>query len=194
MSQSASLRKTIVAGALGAVSVALFLTPFGYIPWLSGASLTVMHVPAIIGAVLEGPLVGGIVGAIFGVTSLVKAATAPQGPIDPFFVNPLISVLPRILVGIAAWAVFKAFRGKLGAVAALSAGLAGSLTNSVLVLGALVLAKAIPLAVATGVLVSNGLVEAAVAAILTLGVAAAWRGVGARGSSRLGAEEDEAGK
>jgi len=103
--ESSPVRKAVVAGALGAVSIALFLTPFGYIPWLAGASLTVMHVPAILGAVLEGPVVGMVVGAIFGVTSLVKAATAPQGPIDVFFVNPVVSVLPRVLVGLAAWAV-----------------------------------------------------------------------------------------
>jgi len=186
--ESSPVRKAVVAGALGAVSIALFLTPFGYIPWLAGASLTVMHVPAILGAVLEGPVVGMVVGAIFGATSLVKAATAPQGPIDVFFVNPVVSVLPRVLVGLAAWAVYHAFRGKVPALAAAVAGAAGSLANSVLVLGALVAFGALPLAVAGSVLAANGLVEAAAAAILTLGVVAAWRGVGGKGKARLADE------
>ena len=190
MEKKFGVRKIVVAGALGALSIALFLSPFGYIPWLAGASLTVMHVPAIIGAVLEGPVVGAIVGGIFGVTALVKAATAPQGPIDLFFVNPLISVLPRLLVGVCAWAVYKAFRGKLGAVAAAAAGVAGSLTNSVLVLGALVAFGAIPPATAGAVLVANGGIEAVLAAVLTLGVVAAWKGIESRsGKAKLADEE-----
>ena len=88
MAEKSNVRKIVVAGVLGALSIALFLTPFGYIPWLAGASLTVMHVPAIIGAVLEGPVVGIVVGGIFGVTALIKAATAPQGPIDALLRQP----------------------------------------------------------------------------------------------------------
>jgi uncharacterized membrane protein len=80
MEKKFGVRKIVVAGALGALSIALFLSPFGYVPWLAGASLTVMHVPAIIGAVLEGPVVGSIVGVIFGVTALVKAARRLKGP------------------------------------------------------------------------------------------------------------------
>lgn len=190
MESKSNARKIVVSGVLGALSIALFLTPFGYIPWLAGASLTVMHVPAIIGAVLEGPVVGIVVGGIFGVTALIKAATAPQGPIDAFFVNPLVSVLPRLLIGLAAWAVFKAFRGKLQAAAAVAAGIAGSLANSVLVLGALVVFAAIPPAAAGAVFVANGLIEAALAAVLTLAVVAAWKGIGSRtGKARLAGED-----
>jgi len=121
---------------------------------------------------------------------LIKAATAPQGPIDAFFVNPLVSVLPRLLIGLAAWAVFGAFRGKLQAAAAVAAGIAGSLANSVFVLGALVAFAAIPPAVAGAVFVANGLIEAALAAVLTLGVAAAWKGIESRtGKARLAGEK-----
>jgi uncharacterized membrane protein len=194
MAVSSPVRKIAVAAALGAVSIALFVTPFGYIPWLAGASLTVMHVPAIIGAVLEGPAVGAAVGAVFGITSLVTAATAPKGPIDVFFVNPLVSVLPRILVGLAAWAVFallkRLFKGRLEPLCAGAAGILGSLTNSFLVLGSLVLLKALTAGVAAGVFVANGLVEAAVAAVLTSAVVAAWRGISLRGGrSKLADEE-----
>jgi uncharacterized membrane protein len=192
MERKSNVRRIVVAGALGALSIALFLTPFGYIPWLAGASLTVMHVPAIIGAVLEGPVVGTIVGGIFGVTALIKAATAPQGPIDAFFVNPLISVLPRLLVGLVAWAVYKAFRGKHEAIAAATAGVAGSLTNSFFVLGALVAFGAIPPASAAAVFVANGPIEAVLAAVLTLGVVAAWKGIESRsGKAKLADEEEK---
>jgi uncharacterized membrane protein len=188
MSSSSSIRKIVVAGALGAVSIVLVVFNIGYVPWIAGASITFMHVPAIIGAVLEGPAVGAFVGGVFGVTALVKAATAPQGPIDVFFVNPIISVLPRIIVGLAAWAAFRLFKGKLTVLGAATAGILGSLTNSVLVLGLLVAFSAIPLAVAGSVFVANSLIEAAAGGILTVAVVAAWKGIEG-GRSRLAEEE-----
>lgn len=187
---SSLIRTTIVTGALSAVSIALFLTPFGYIPWVAGASLTVMHVPAILGAVLEGPVAGAIIGGIFGVTSLIKAATAPQGPIDVFFTNPLVSVLPRILVGLLAWVAFKALGRKKVVLGAAAAAIVGSLANSLFVLGSLVLLGALPLAAAASVFVANSFVEAALAAVLTVAVVAAWRGIGSKsGKARLADEE-----
>jgi uncharacterized membrane protein len=134
--------------------------------------------------------VGLVVGGVFGATSIVQAATNPaKGPIDVFFVNPFISILPRLLIGLAAWAVYRLFRGKYVPVAAAVAGVAGSLANTVFVLAALVIAGAIPLAVAITVLVANGLLEAAAAGILNSAVVSAWKGIASRsGKSRLADE------
>ncbi|MCE5257240.1 MAG: ECF transporter S component [Spirochaetaceae bacterium] len=182
----------MVTGALGAVSIVLVLTGVGYIPWLAGASLTVMHVPAIVGGILEGPVVGGIVGGIFGLTALIKAATAPQGPIDVFFTNPLISVVPRIAIGIVAWFFYKLLSKKSVHAGALAGGVAGSLTNSLLVLGALVLFGAIPFASAVSVFVANGIIESVLGAILSWGVVAAWKGIANKsGKARLADEENK---
>ena len=192
MSVPTSVGKVVMAGALGAVSIVLILTPLGMIPWFAGASLTTMHVPAIVGAVLGGPWVGAVTGGIFGVAALVRASVAPNGPVDPFFVNPLVSVLPRLAFPLVAWLAFRAFRGKAAAAAAAVAGAVGSLAHSFLVLGALCLLGALPPAVAAGVFVANGPVEAAAAAVLTAAVVSAWKGVaGARGRSRLADEEGE---
>jgi len=190
MGKGFSVRKIVVTGALGAVAVALSVSGLGYIPWFAGASLSVLAIPAIVGAVIEGPVVGILVGAIFGLTSLVQAAVNPaKGPLDVFFVNPLISVLPRLFIGLAAWAAFRLFKAKFRAAGAAVAGIVGALTNTVLVLGALVVAGAIPLALAGTVFVSNGLIEAAASAILTAGIVAAWKGVEERpGKSRLADE------
>lgn len=190
MGKGFSVRKIVVTGALGAVAVALSVSGLGYIPWFAGASLSVLAIPAIVGAVIEGPVVGVLVGAIFGLTSLVQAAINPaKGPLDVFFVNPLISVLPRLFIGLAAWAVFRLFKAKFRAAGAAVAGVVGALTNTVLVLGALVIAGAVPLALAGTVFVSNGLIEAAASAILTAGIVAAWKGVEERpGKSRLADE------
>ena len=192
MAKGLSVKKIVVTGALGAVAVVLSLTGLGYIPWFSGASLSVLQVPVIVGAILEGPVVGALVGAIFGITSMVQAVINPaKGPVDVFFVNPLISVLPRILIGLAAWAAFALFRGKLRGLSSIVAGVVGSLTNTALVLGALVLAGAIPLALAGTIFVANGLIEAGVAAVLSLAIVAAWRGVEGRGGkARLADEQD----
>ena len=54
MKETLSIKKITVAGVLSAVAVVLGITPFGIIPWFSGASITIMHVPVIIAAVLEG--------------------------------------------------------------------------------------------------------------------------------------------
>jgi len=199
--ERSNVRRIVVSGALGAVSVVMAITPLGYLPWFGGASLTIMHIPVIIAAVLEGPIAGTAVGLVFGVTSLVKAATAPIGPLDPLFANPLVSVLPRLAIGFAAWGAFKLFRGKLLPLAAGFAGAVGSIVNTILVLLALGLTAsgqlsgvlgvetgALP-AVLASIALSNGLVEAAAAAVFTSSVVSAWRGIqSATGRSRLSGE------
>lgn len=127
-------RKIVITGVLGAIAVLLGLTRLGFIPWVSGASLTIMHVPVIIGAVLEGPIVGLGIGLIFGIFSLIQAAVAPTGPADVWFTNPLLSVLPRLFIGPVAWLVWQSLR-KWTVAALILAGIAGSLTNTILVLG-----------------------------------------------------------
>src|SRR5690606_22116549 len=101
-------RKVVVAGVLGAISALLGWTRLGFIPWFTGASLTIMHVPVIIGAVLEGPWVGMAIGLIFGAFSMLQAAIAPTGPADVWFTNPLLAILPRLLIGPLAWLAYRA--------------------------------------------------------------------------------------
>jgi uncharacterized membrane protein len=160
-------RKIVVTGALGAVAVLLGLTHWGFIPWFAGVSLTILQVPVIIGAILEGPLVGLGIGLIFGLFSLIQAAVAPTGPGDVVFTNPLISVLPRLLIGPVSWLVWNALK-KIPAVGLIASGLAGSLTNTVLVLGMMGLYKLYPWPLIGSVAVANGLPEAGVSAVITL--------------------------
>ena len=190
MATKFTVRKIVIGGALSALSIALVVTGFGFIPFFGLVSFTVMHIPAIIGAILEGPMVGTIVGAIFGVSALIKAATAPLNLYDPTFVNPLISVLPRLFIGVVSWLVYRTFRGRNTTVAVVVAGIAGSLTNTVLVLGSMVIFGAIPFKLAVTITLTNGLLEAAVAAVLTFGVVASWKGIESRsGKARLAKED-----
>lgn len=167
-------RKIVITGVLGAISIFLGLTRWGFVPWFSGASLTVMHIPVIIGAVLEGPLVGVAIGLIFGIFSLVQAAIAPSGPADVIFTNPLISILPRLFIGPVAWLAWNGLK-RWPLAGLVAAGIAGSLANTVLVLGMIGLLQIYPWAVLGPIVVVNGLPEAVLSAILVVVVVAAYR-------------------
>ena len=173
MSQNRT-RAIVVTGALGAISILLGWTHWGLIPWFSGAALTIMHVPVIIGAVLEGPLVGMMIGLIFGVFSMIQAAVAPTGPTDVWFTNPVLAVLPRLLIGPAAWLAWTALK-RWPVAGLVAAGLAGSVTNTVLVLGVIGLLGYLPWQALGTIAVVNGLPEAAVSTLITVVVIAAWK-------------------
>jgi uncharacterized membrane protein len=175
--RSQAIRRIAIAGVLSAIAILLGATHWGFIPWLSGAALTVMHVPAIIGAVLEGPVVGLVIGGLFGLFSLIQGAIAPTGPADTWFVNPLISVLPRLLIGPVAWLVYRALERANVHLALIASGIAGSLTNSILVLSMISLMGLLPWPAAGTIAVTNGLPEAAVGALITWIVVAAWKGI-----------------
>lgn len=179
-------RKIVITGVLGAIAVLLGLTRLGFIPWVTGASLTIMHVPVIIGAVLEGPIVGLGIGLIFGIFSLIQAAVAPTGPADVWFTNPLLSVLPRLFIGPVAWLVWQSLR-KWAVPALILAGIAGSLTNTILVLGMIGVLGFLPFAALLPIAIANGLPEAGVSALITLVVVAAWQqfAVGKRKGANL---------
>jgi uncharacterized membrane protein len=189
------VRKIAVAGVLSAVMIVLGITRLGFIPWFSGASITIMQVPVIIGAILEGPVVGTFIGLLFGVFSLIQAAVTPTG-VDAAFVNPLISVLPRLFIGIVTYGVYRALQGgitkkiALETLAILVSSVAGSLTNTVLVLSALGILGFYPWQVIWTVAIGNGPLEAVASAILTLAVVGAYTGIDrARGRSKLSKEE-----
>jgi uncharacterized membrane protein len=170
-------RKLVITGVLGAISVFLGWTRLGFLPGILGISITVMHIPVIIGAVLEGPIVGLGIGAIFGIFSLIQAAVAPLSPNDVWFTNPLISILPRLAIGPMAWLAWSALK-RWPVSGLIGAGIVGSLTNTILVLGAIGLMGLAPWAALLGVGVANGLPEAAVSAFLVVVVVAAWRQIG----------------
>ena len=180
-----STRKIVISGVMAAISIFLGLTHLGFIPWFTGAALTPLALPAIIGAVLEGPLVGLVIGLIFGAFSLWQAAVAPTGVIDPAFTNPLVSIAPRLLIGPVAWLAFRASKRASETRALAVAGVAGSLTNTILVLGTGGLLRYWPWPAIGVVAAGNGLPEAIVAAIITVAVVAAWKRIesGRKGST-----------
>jgi uncharacterized membrane protein len=176
---SLNVRQIVIAGILGGIAIFLGYTRLGFIPVpnLAG-SATIMHVPAILGGALEGPVVGTIVGGIFGVFSFIQAEV-------PFFRDPLVSILPRLFIGIVAWVVFVGLRSRSVDVAAAAAGVIGSLANTVGVLGMAVLLGYLPLAAIVPI-VPQAIVEAILAAVVTVVVV---RGVMLYRSGRTTAPE-----
>ena len=170
-------RKIVITGVLSAISIFLGVTRLGFIPWITGASLTIMHIPVIIGAVIEGPIVGLVIGLIFGLFSLIQAAVAPTGPTDVWFTNPLLSILPRLFIGPVSWLIYKGLkRWKVPAL--IAAGIGGSLTNTLLVLGMIGIFGFLPWVALPAIIVGNGLPEAAASAIIVLAVVGIWQQVG----------------
>lgn len=166
--------KIALTGILGAIAVLLGLTRWGFIPWFGGVSLTIMHVPVIIGAILEGPLVGAGIGLIFGLFSMFQAAIAPAGPTDVWFTNPLLSVLPRLFIGPAVWLAYTSLK-KYQIPAILFGAAAGSIVNTVLVLGTMGLMGYLPWALIGTIALINGLPEIGVSSLISLIVIAAIR-------------------
>ena len=132
--KSFTVRHMAVTGMLGAISVVLGMTPLGCIP-VGPTNATIMHIPVIIGAIVEGPIVGMLVGLIFGIFSLIRSITAPT-PISFVFWNPLVSILPRILIGLASYYIYKFF-SKTTKNEAVSIGITGALGTLVNTLGVL---------------------------------------------------------
>ena len=152
-----------MAGLLGATSIVLGVTPLGFIPVPSAAGhATIMHVPAIIGGVLEGPQVGALTGLIFGLHSLMRAS-------NPLFADPLVAILPRILIGIVAHWVYRITKSD-GLAAAF-----GTMANTGGVMALGVLKGYITGPVAWGIAITHGIPEVVVAVVITVVISRSLR-------------------
>jgi uncharacterized membrane protein len=164
-----STRKIVISGVLAAIAILLGVTRLGFIPVPTAAgNATIMHVPAIIGGIMEGWVVGGIIGTIFGIFSFLQATT-------PLFKDPLVAIFPRIFIGITAYFTYVGLKKVNEYLALIVAAGVGTFTNTILVLGMAVLRNYIPLPAALTVVAVNGIPEAIVAAIVVVAVVAAWK-------------------
>ncbi len=181
------VRQLTVIGMLSGISIMLGITGWGYIK-LPMLSLTVMHVPVIIGAIIEGPIVGICIGLIFGISSIIQNISTPT-LLSFAMINPLVSVLPRILIGITSYYSYKIIPIKNKGIKIAIGAAVGSITNTVGVLGMIYIlylkqyatsmkinhgaARNALLAVAT----FNGLPEATAAVIITVPIVLAVKRV-----------------
>lgn len=133
------------------IMILMSVVPFlGFIP-IGPLNATILHVPVIIGSVILGPRLGAFLGTSFGVMSVINATTRPSAlsfvfsPFIPIIGTShgswkalLVALVPRILVGIVPYYIYKFgqrfFKGKTNSIALFLAGIAGGLTNTLLVM------------------------------------------------------------
>ena len=68
------INSVTITAAMGALIIVMGLTHIGFIPWFSGASITIMQIPVLIAAIIAGLGSGIGTGLIFGIFSLIQAA------------------------------------------------------------------------------------------------------------------------
>jgi uncharacterized membrane protein len=98
------VREMTTAGIFSAIILFMALVPapwgltWGFFRLSPGVEVTIIHIPVIIGGIFGGKRVSIFLGFMFGAGSLI-AALIYGGVFAPFFYNPLVSILPRVLFG-----------------------------------------------------------------------------------------------
>lgn len=183
-------RWMVSVALMAAIVILLANTPLGMIQ-LPIIKATTVHIPVIIGAILLGPLAGGILGGVFGFCSMLSNTTAPtllSFAFSPFLSSDFagifkalwISIGCRILIGvISAWVWILLKKCKVNSWIALPiTGFLGSMVNTVFVMGSIYFLLATQYAEAKnvamdavwglimGTVTASGIPEAIAAAIL----------------------------
>lgn len=173
-----SVYRLVLLALLAALVVLLGLTPLGLIP-LGFINVTILCVPVLVGTMTLGLSSGLVLGLCFGAVSAATAFTRPSALVATLLaaspvLTLLMSLLPRLAVPAVAWGVGRLLdrpsRQKLRLPAA---AVAGSLTNTVLYLGLMLLFYVLTgldaasvLTLIAGIGLIAGGCEAVVAAIL----------------------------
>ncbi|MBO5227390.1 MAG: ECF transporter S component [Lachnospiraceae bacterium] len=190
-----TFRMVLTALFMAIVIIMAFVPNLGYIN-LVVIKATLIHVPVIIGSIVLGPQMGAVLGLTFGVTSLINNSINPSllsfafspfysvGDIGGNFFSIIICFVPRILVGVVPYYVYKGlmalmknFKAKQAVALPVACAL-GAFTNTLLVMNMIYIffkdefaaAKSIAVEVVydtiLGIIAANGIPEAIVAVII----------------------------
>lgn len=174
MKKKQQLVRLVLCALFAALIVVMTFTPYlGYIT-VGVIEITTLHIVVIFGAMVLGAKYGAILGGVWGLTCIARAF---QFGIIPFQ-NPMVSLVPRIVVGLVAGLVFLGL-SKTKCKKPISLGisaLAGTVTNTILVLSFLQIfggfetlfgeaAKTLDVIIAT-LISTNGLIELISAVII----------------------------
>lgn len=184
-------RWLVSVALMAAIIIVLANTPLGMIQ-LPIIKATTVHIPVIIGAILLGPSAGAMLGAVFGVCSLISNTMAPtllSFAFSPFMSTTgipgalkaiWISVGCRVLIGVVAGWLWK-FLQKMHVnnwIALPVVGFVGSMVNTISVMGSIYLlfaqqyaeAKEVGITAVWGLIMgtvtASGIPEAVAAAVL----------------------------
>lgn len=185
MKNNKIIQMSIHAMFLGLMALMTFVPQIGFISLSPVVAFTLLHIPVLFGAVMFGWKTGLLYGVVFGTLSFMRAVIAPVSFIDFYFADPLVSIVPRALFGLAAGLVFDLIKlikrnvfNKI-VLSFASAGLTLIHSLMVLLMLGLIYAPAIEASVEFGgmdfntywilmgfVILTNGIPEAVIAAIL----------------------------
>ncbi len=140
-----NLRYLTELALLVAIELAMRATGLTSIP-VGPLVMSFATVPIAVGAMLLGPMAGGVLGLVFGCTSLYDAITGRSLMTGAFFqVSPLhtvvLCVVTRVLMGVLAGLVFRAVRklDRTDTICYFAGGLCTPLINTLLFMGYIVL-------------------------------------------------------
>ena len=114
-------------------------TPLGLIP-LGWCNVTLLVIPVAIGTIYMGLKSGLVLGLAFGATSMVSALIKPSVLVGTLMGASLLAVvvmtfLPRLCIPLVIWGVYTLLAKKQKHIAVAVAAACGSLTNTILYLG-----------------------------------------------------------
>lgn len=133
--------KIAFTGIMIALMFVFSWTILGMVPIGTFASATTVFIPVIIGIVcLDDFRYTIVLSLAFGIVSLIRSLV-PQGILDPYFVNPLVSVLPRFLMGIITHLFYRFIKKiiKNNSISAMLTGAIGAFTNTLFTMSMLLL-------------------------------------------------------
>lgn len=142
-------RWMVSVALMAAIVVLLANTPLGMIQ-LPIIKATTVHIPVILGAILLGPAAGAILGAVFGICSMISNTIAPtllSFAFSPFLSNDLLGIFKalwisigcRMMIGVVAgwlWILLRKLRVNPW-IALPVTGFVGSMTNTIFVMGSI---------------------------------------------------------
>lgn len=117
-------RKTVQLTELALLTALLMVLTIFNIGFINYGviSITILHIPVIIGSILMGPYYGGTLGLIFGVLSMLNATFRGVTPVDLMF-SPfasglplqsiVMSVVPRVLLGVIPALLYRLLHKKI---------------------------------------------------------------------------------
>lgn len=151
MKQKKTLNMVMTAMFIAIIAIMTFVPNLGYIN-LIVINATIIHIPVIIGSIVLGPKNGAVLGTVFGLTSLIKSTLTPSllsFAFSPFYSvggiggngwSVVIAMVPRILVGVVPYFVYKGIekllkkmKGKRMIAIPIACAL-GTMTNTLLVM------------------------------------------------------------
>lgn len=155
-------------------------------------AITFIHVTVIVATLYLGTKAGVIVGGVWGLNSLIRAYVMPTSPMYIYVFNsPFVTILPRMLMPLIVGFISHKILSKSVSfkVNAAISGVLGSLLNTVLVLGSIVVFRREQYlsiqdasmetlwSILSGIVIANGIPEMILAGILVPVILIALKGV-----------------